>query len=207
MRYSESIETLWRWYEENKDNIDKIITIPKAERLDEKYKEIIIENFTLLHAKFNGKEHKLNLSRRLNVKNSNVKKITQYINQLTAIYLSYTVIRIELGYKEDKFSKLNTNFIVFHALMQFHRVNDLVFDQILFETRDSSSSWIHWSYSRAKTAKVYNNRLRFYNDSTVSSVSMNNGRNRKENIVAATGDMPDKSFSKAFVGANTFQGT
>jgi hypothetical protein len=59
----------------------------------------------------------------------------------------------------DKFSKLNTNFTVFNALMQFHRVNDLDFDQILFETRDSSSSWIHWSYSRAKTAKVYNNRL------------------------------------------------
>jgi hypothetical protein len=36
---------------------------------------------------------------------------------------------------------------------------------------------------------------------------MNNGRNRKDNIIAATGDMPDKSFSKSFVGANTFMGT
>jgi hypothetical protein len=36
---------------------------------------------------------------------------------------------------------------------------------------------------------------------------MNNGRNIKENNVAATGDVSDKSFSKAFVGANTFQGT
>ena len=117
LRYSESIETLWRWYEENKDNIDKIITIPKAERLDEKYKKIIIENFTLLHTKLNEKEHKLNLAKRLNVKNSNVKKITQYINQLTAIYLSYTVIRIELGYKEDKFS--NTSLL--KHMKHFHR--------------------------------------------------------------------------------------
>ena len=107
----------------------------------------------------------------------------------------------------DKFSKLNTNFTVFNALMQFHRVNDLDFDQILFETRDSSSSWIHWSYSRAKTAKVYNNRLRMHNDKVVTSARMNNGRNIKENNVAATGDVSDKSFSKAFVGANTFQGT
>jgi len=114
---------------------------------------------------------------------------------------------VDFGPYGDKFSKLNTNFIIFNALMQFHRVNDLDFDQILFETKPPSSVWIHWSYSRAKTPGIYNNRLRFYNGSTARSVSMNNGRNKKENIVAATGDMPDKSFSKKFVGANTFEGT
>ena len=42
------------------------------------------------------------------------------------------------------------------------------------------------------------------NASTSLFVSMNNGRNRKDNILAATGDVSDKSFSKSFVGINKF---
>jgi hypothetical protein len=45
-----------------------------------------------------------------------------------------------------------------------------------------------------------------HDDDVVSSVPMNNGRNRKDNILAATGDVSDKSFSKSFVGINKFEG-
>jgi len=102
LRYSESIETLWLWYEENKVNIDTIITIPKSERLDEKYKNIIKKNLKQLHAKLNRKEHKTNITNRINIKNSNVEKITRYINRLSVMYPNHTVIRIELGYEDVK---------------------------------------------------------------------------------------------------------
>ena len=113
---------------------------------------------------------------------------------------------IDFSPSGDKFSKLNTNFLVFNALMQFHRVNNLDFDQIIFETRPNDSSWIHWSYSRAKTPGIYNNLLRMHDDNPVSSTPMNNNRSRKDNVLAATGDMSDKSFSKSFVGAVRFEG-
>lgn len=66
--------------------------------------------------------------------------------------------------------KMRKSYELLNILMQFHRVNNLHYDQILFETRDSGSVWIHWSYRRNEQ---WNQRLRFHNDHTVQGAPMN----------------------------------
>jgi len=45
IRYSEALEILWQWYYENKDEIDELITIPRIQGIDEKYKKSNIANY------------------------------------------------------------------------------------------------------------------------------------------------------------------
>jgi hypothetical protein len=107
---------------------------------------------------------------------------------------------VDFGFSGDKLKKLNDTYELFNALMQFLRINNYEWDQILFETRDPQSVWIHWSYSRGHRLGIHQNILRFHNDVTVVGVPMNNNRNKKSVESAA------KSYTKSEVGANSFNG-
>jgi hypothetical protein len=67
-----------------------------------------------------------------------------------------------LEFRENQLKLLN-------AILEWYQENPVGYGQILFETRDGTSCWIHWSYKRG------NDRLmlaRFKNDSTLKA-SMN----------------------------------
>ncbi len=117
IRYSEALEILWQWYYENKDEIDELITIPRIQGIDEKYKKSTAKILRQLCDKLNSQEYKINKANRNNVKNSNVKKITHYINRLSKVYLDRTVIRIELGYQKDSFFDVEMS----EHMTRFHR--------------------------------------------------------------------------------------
>lgn len=55
---------------------------------------------------------------------------------------------IDIGFGGSIGDKLNNTHDLFNALLQYHRINNYEWDQILLETRVPDSVWIHWSYSR-----------------------------------------------------------
>ena len=105
----------------------------------------------------------------------------------------------DFGISGDVETKMKGSLDILNALFQFLRLNNLHYDQILFETRDSKnkSVWIHWSYARDKKR---NYRLRFHNDKTVQGAPMNNQPNGS--IAAGT-----TNLTAAQARANRFNGS
>ena len=68
---------------------------------------------------------------------------------------------------------------MFNALLQYLRVNNFEWDQILLETKETGSVWIHWSYSRGHRIGIYQNLLRFYDHNKIPGVPINNSRTQK----------------------------
>jgi uncharacterized protein YcbK (DUF882 family) len=91
-----------------------------------------------------------------------------------------------VGTVEDKLENTHT---LFNALLQYHRVNNYEWDQILLETRVESSVWIHWSYSRNHPRGIYQDIIRMYgslpggssgnNDKSISAGINTANRNQK----------------------------
>lgn len=77
-----------------------------------------------------------------------------------------------IGYSDWK--KLNdANLRFLNAILEFYKTKPVGYDQLLFETRNTKSNWIHLSYRRN------NNRLqalRFVNDKTYRSKMNNTGK-------------------------------
>jgi hypothetical protein len=103
---------------------------------------------------------------------------------------------IDIGFGGSVGEKLNNTHDLFNALMQFHRINNYEWDQILIETRDSTSVWIHWSYSRGHRIGIYQNIVRFYNNKTKSGVPVNNNRDKKS--VSSAAQTYTKSQTRMF---------
>jgi hypothetical protein len=108
---------------------------------------------------------------------------------------------IDFGLGGSPGQKLSDTFIIFNALMQFLRVNNLEWDQLLFETRGSKSVWLHWSYSRGHRINIYQNILRFHNDRSVKGAPVNNNLSKK------TVESTAKNYSKSQVRVNSFDGS
>jgi hypothetical protein len=86
---------------------------------------------------------------------------------------------VDFSFEGSIGNKLSNTHDLFNALMQYHRINNYEWDQILIETRNSTSVWIHWSYSRGHRIGVYQNIARFYNDTTKKGAAVNNSRGKK----------------------------
>lgn len=70
---------------------------------------------------------------------------------------------IDIGYGGSFRKKNDLALQLLNAILEWYQLNPVGYDQILFETRDKKSCWIHWSYKRN------NNRIelrRFVNDIT-----------------------------------------
>jgi hypothetical protein len=103
---------------------------------------------------------------------------------------------VDFGFGGSAEYKLNNTHELFNALMQYHRINNYEWDQILIETRSPTSVWIHWSYSRGHRIGVYQNIARFYNDSTKQGAPVNNSRSQKS--VASAAQTYTKSQTRMF---------
>jgi hypothetical protein len=81
--------------------------------------------------------------------------------------------------------KLNNTHDLFNALLQYHRINNYEWDQILLETRVPSSVWIHWSYSRDNRINKRQNIYRMHGtvagDSSKDKVVPGAGINKAPN--------------------------
>lgn len=79
------------------------------------------------------------------------------------------ILRPKRGDKiQTSLSFIEANKELLNAILEWYKDNPVGYDQILFETRDPASCWIHWSYQRN------NNRLqllRFSNDTARASRS------------------------------------
>ncbi len=73
---------------------------------------------------------------------------------------------------------MKSNFRLLNAILEWHALNPTVkYDQILWETRAPSSSWIHWSYNARSSGGGRVNLKRFINDTTYQPSKINgNGR-------------------------------
>jgi hypothetical protein len=105
IRYSEHIEIFLQWYKENKEDIYKIInykhfSVTESEP-EEKAKERIIKVMEQLFDQLNTNSNKNKLDQRYRVMDSNVKKITRYINDLAVIYPHHLALRIDFGYQKE----------------------------------------------------------------------------------------------------------
>ena len=65
---------------------------------------------------------------------------------------------------------MQLNLDLFNAMMEWYKQNPLQYDQILWETRKPSSSWIHWSYRRNNSRDWF---IRFTDDKTNQSCKLN----------------------------------
>lgn len=104
---------------------------------------------------------------------------------------------VDFGFGGSVDQKLENTHALFNALLQYLRVNNFEWDQILLETRENSSVWIHWSYSRGHRIDIHQNIQRFYgstsdgsNDKAKPGAPINNNRNKKPVSEAA------KTYSK-----------
>jgi hypothetical protein len=104
---------------------------------------------------------------------------------------------VDFGFSGTKEQKLSNTHELLNALMQYLRINNYEWDQVIFETRDSQSVWVHWSYSRGHRIGIYQNISRMHNDVTVFA-PMNNNRNKKEVSSAA------KTYTKSDARTNSF---
>ena len=114
IRYSEHIEIFLQWYKENEDDVYKIINYKHFSVIEskpaEKAKERIIKVMKQLFDQLNTNSNKNKLDQRYRVMDSNVKKITGYINDLAVIYPHHLALRIDFGYqKEANLSDKNVN--------------------------------------------------------------------------------------------------
>jgi len=72
---------------------------------------------------------------------------------------------------KDVQETMQSNLDLFNAMMTWYQLNPAVgYDQILWETRKSNKSWIHWSYRRNDNRKQF---LRFTDDKTNRSCKLN----------------------------------
>ena len=105
IRYSEHIEIFLQWYKENKEDIYKIINYKHFSVIEsepaEKAKERIIKVMKQLFDQLNTNSNKNKLDQRYRVMDSNVKKITRYINDLAVIYPHHLALRIDFGYQKE----------------------------------------------------------------------------------------------------------
>jgi len=69
-------------------------------------------------------------------------------------------------------SKPEKNIQLCNAILEWYQSNPIGYGQILFETRDKGSCWIHWSYTRGNTRLQF---VRFSNDSTKSAPANKTG--------------------------------
>jgi hypothetical protein len=65
---------------------------------------------------------------------------------------------------------MQSNLDLFNVMMTWYQQNPIGYDQILWETRKSDKSWIHWSYRRNDNRKQF---LRFTDDKTNRSCKLN----------------------------------
>jgi len=71
---------------------------------------------------------------------------------------------------KDVQETMQLNLELFNVMMTWYQQNQIGYDQILWETRKPTSSWIHWSYRRIKSRNQF---LRFNDDSTNRSCKVN----------------------------------
>ena len=64
------------------------------------------------------------------------------------------------------------NIKLINAILEWYKENQVGYGQILFETRDPASCWIHWSYTRGVKKLMF---ARFSNDSTKSASANKKG--------------------------------
>jgi hypothetical protein len=64
------------------------------------------------------------------------------------------------------------NIKLINAILEWYKTNPVGYGQILFETRDPSSCWIHWSYTRGVKKLMF---ARFHNDGTKSASANKKG--------------------------------
>lgn len=64
------------------------------------------------------------------------------------------------------------NIKLINAILEWYKENPVGYGQILFETRDPSSCWIHWSYTRGVKKLMF---ARFHNDTTKSASANKKG--------------------------------
>jgi hypothetical protein len=64
------------------------------------------------------------------------------------------------------------NIKLINAILEWYKENPVGYGQILFETRDPSSCWIHWSYTRGVKKLMF---ARFHNDGTKSASANKKG--------------------------------
>jgi len=64
------------------------------------------------------------------------------------------------------------NIKLINAILEWYKTNPVGYGQILFETRDPSSCWIHWSYTRGVKRLMF---ARFHNDGTKSASANKKG--------------------------------
>lgn len=70
---------------------------------------------------------------------------------------------IDHCYLGSRKSNPEGNIKLCNAMLEWYKSNPVGYGQILFETRDPSSCWIHWSYTRGTKRLMF---ARFHNDST-----------------------------------------
>ena len=64
------------------------------------------------------------------------------------------------------------NIKLINAILEWYKENQVGYGQILFETRDPASCWIHWSYTRGVKKLMF---ARFHNDTTKSASANKKG--------------------------------
>ena len=105
IRYSERIEIFLQWHKEHEEDIDKIINYKHFSVIEsepaEKAKERIIKVMKQLFDQLNTNSNKNKLDQRYRVMDSNVKKISGYINDLAVIYPHHLALRIDFGYQKE----------------------------------------------------------------------------------------------------------
>ena len=65
---------------------------------------------------------------------------------------------------------MRMNLELFNAMLSWYKLNPIGYDQMLWETRKPSSSWIHWSYRRNNNRNQF---LRFNDDKTNRTCKLN----------------------------------
>ena len=105
IRYSEYIEIFLQWYKEHEDDIYKILNYKHFSVIEsepqKKATERIIKIMKQLFDQLNKNSNKNKLDQRYRVMDSNVKKITGYLNDLAVIYPHHLALRIDFGYQKD----------------------------------------------------------------------------------------------------------
>jgi hypothetical protein len=103
----------------------------------------------------------------------------------------------DFGFIGNRDEKLDKTHKLFNALMQFLRVNSYSWDQILLETRNPGSVWIHWSFSNNNSSGIHQNILRLHNDSVIFA-DINNSKKPKSVLETARIYSKEESKSISF---------